>query len=87
MKKTASTIIKFAPYYCILALCLLACNAPNNSSHQNSIPITIEEAAEGAPITMGIPFPQGALLSTDQVRLLDDQGKAIPCQVTEVTSF
>jgi hypothetical protein len=86
MKKTALTIIKFAPYFCMLVLSLVACTTMPSSNHER-IPISIEESKEGAPITMGIPFPQGALLSTDQVRLLDSKGKEIPCQVTEVTSW
>lgn len=85
MKKTALTIIKFAPYYCILLLGIFACTTPGKQPDR--IPITVEESATGAPITMGIPFPQGALFSTDQVRLLDSKGKEIPCQVTEVTSW
>jgi len=54
---------------------------------QQKIPINIENNIEGAPITMGIPFPEAALKSIDNVRLLNSQGKEIPVQTTEVTSW
>jgi len=40
---------------------------------QQKIPINIENNIEGAPITMGIPFPEAALKSIDNVRLLNSQ--------------
>ena len=52
-----------------------------------SIPIRIQHNILGAPITMGIPFPQGALESPDHVRLLDQKGNEIPCQTTMVTNW
>ena len=51
------------------------------------VPITVEHHAPGAPITVGIPFPKGALYSPEHVRLLDAAGDVIPSQVTEVTSW
>jgi len=57
------------------------------SSDATKIPITIENNIEGAPITMGIPFPEEALKSIDNVRLLNSQGKEIPVQTTEVTTW
>jgi hypothetical protein len=56
---------------------------------QNSkkIPITIENNVEGAPITMGIPFPEGELYSVDNIRMINDQGKEIAIQTTEVTTW
>ena len=50
-------------------------------------PIKIHKSIEGAPITLGIPFAQGELFSPDNIRLLDKNGKEIPCQTTEVTSW
>lgn len=38
-------------------------------------------------MTVGIPFPEGALASPDHVRLLNEAGEEIPSQVTEVTSW
>lgn len=51
------------------------------------IPIKVNNTSEGAPVTMGIPFPQGALMSPDHVRLLDKNGKEIPCQTNVVTTW
>lgn len=51
------------------------------------VPITIEAHAPGAPITVGIPFPQGALYAPDHVRVLTEDGTEIPSQITEVTSW
>lgn len=53
----------------------------------DQIPITVENTIEGAPMTMGIPFPQGALMSPDHVRLLDKNGREIPCQTTMVNTW
>ena len=51
------------------------------------IPIKVDKSVVGAPLTMGIPFPQGVLLSPDNVRLLDKNGKEIPCQSNLVTTW
>jgi hypothetical protein len=52
-----------------------------------SVPITIARHQAGAPITLGVPFPKGALTSTDHVRVLDAAGREVPSQVTEVTTW
>jgi hypothetical protein len=51
-----------------------------------TVPITVE-AVPGSPVTMGIPFPQGALHSPDHIRLLDATGREIPAQITEVSTW
>ena len=51
------------------------------------IPLKVENVSPGAPLTLGVPFPRGVLLSPDHVRLLDRGGVEMPCQVTEVTSW
>ena len=51
------------------------------------VPVTVEEAKPGAPITMGVPFPKGALQSPDHVRVLATDGEEIPSQVTTVTTW
>lgn len=53
----------------------------------DQIPITIENHKAGAPITIGIPFAQGTLMSPDHVRLLDKTGKEIQCQTTQVSTW
>ena len=44
-------------------------------SASTRIKITVENSSIGAPVTMGIPFPQGVLESPDHVRLLDKNGQ------------
>ncbi|MEK6154686.1 hypothetical protein WIW50_15565 [Flavobacteriaceae bacterium 3-367] len=51
------------------------------------VEITIDNNKEGAPITLGIPFPIGELGSIDNVRLLSKTGKEIACQTTEVSTW
>ncbi|MGB7395134.1 MAG: hypothetical protein WA913_12135, partial [Pricia sp.] len=51
------------------------------------IPITVENNSEGAPITLGIPFPIGELSSVDNIRLINSRGKEILCQTTEVSTW
>lgn len=68
----------------ILALLLLSVPA---SQAADRVPITIEQHAPGAPITLGIPFPEGTLYSPDNVRLLDAGGQELPAQVTEVSTW
>ena len=53
----------------------------------DSIRITVENSIEGAPLTLGIPFPQGKLLSPDHVRLLDKNGNEIPSQTNQVITW
>ena len=38
------------------------------------IPLKVENASPGAPLTLGIPFPIGELHSPDQVRVLNKNG-------------
>jgi len=52
-----------------------------------TIRIQVEKSVEGAPLTLGIPFPQGVLESPDHVRLLDMDGNEIPSQTTLVTTW
>ena len=70
----------------VLVLTLLgSCVAPGAAADR--VPITIDQHAPGAPITMGIPFPQGALYAAEHVRLLDADGAIVPSQVTEVSTW
>jgi hypothetical protein len=52
-----------------------------------SIPLKVDRVTHDAPVTMGVPFPKGALLSPDHVRILNDRGREVPSQITEVTSW
>jgi hypothetical protein len=51
------------------------------------IPLRVERHVEGMPVTLGVPFPKGALASPDHVRLLTHEGRELPAQVTEVTTW
>lgn len=51
------------------------------------LPLTVQRHAEGAPITLGVPFPRGVLASPDHVRVLTADGREVASQVTEVTSW
>jgi hypothetical protein len=70
-----------------LILLFLALVCSRSTMAAEHIPLKIEKHAEGAPITLGIPFPNGALYSPDQVRLLNHNGKEIPSQITEVNNW
>ena len=70
----------------LLVICfLLLFNLPVRAA--NRIPLKVENVSPGAPLTLGIPFPVGVLHSPDHVRILDMDGREIPSQITEVTSW
>jgi hypothetical protein len=73
---------------CAFLLCLTLLLATHATAQQTSgsIPLTVEAVA-GSPVTMGIPFPQGALHSPDHIRILNSRGNEIPAQVTEVATW
>lgn len=52
-----------------------------------SVPLKVDRVSHDAPVTLGVPFPKGALRSPDHVRVLNDRGIEVPAQVTEVTSW
>lgn len=66
---------------------ILLCAFSGFATDSKQVPITVENNIEGAPITMGIPFPIGELFSVDNIRLLSEGGKEIPVQVTEVATW
>jgi len=57
------------------------------SSSPSRVRIRLEQPREGAPILLGLPFPKGALHSPDQVRLLAPDGRELPSQITEVSTW
>jgi len=69
----------------ILAALFVCWAASGRAADQ--IPLTIEHAQAGAPITVGLPFPQGELHSPAHVRLLTADGQEIPSQITPVTTW
>ena len=58
-----------------------------NLSASKSFKINVKNSIEGAPITIGVPFSLGELASSDNVRLVDNKGKEIPSQITEVSRW
>lgn len=63
----------------------------DNAPSQTKVALNLENpnprARQGWPVTSGIPFPQGALVSTDNVRILDVQGAEVPTQVSPLTTW
>jgi hypothetical protein len=57
------------------------------AANRARIPLRVERHVEGMPVTLGVPFPKGALASPDHVRLLTHEGRELPAQVTEVTTW
>jgi len=51
------------------------------------IPISVDGARVGAPVTFGVPFPQGELESPDRVRVMNGSGVEIVSQITPVTTW
>jgi hypothetical protein len=54
---------------------------------RGQLPIVVERHVDGAPLTFGVPFPKGTLASPDEVRVLTTDGREVPSQVTEVTTW
>lgn len=74
-------------YHKILLLTVLFFTISLNASAKKQLPIKIENNKNGAPITLGIPFPKGELYSVDNIRMLNSKGIEIPSQTTEVTTW
>jgi hypothetical protein len=53
--------------------------------------LTVEEEAgaarAGEPVTMGVPLPEGKVADAACLGLVDEAGKEIPCQATEVARW
>jgi hypothetical protein len=60
---------------------------PVDVARNGRIPLTVQRHQPGAPITLGVPFPKGALSSPDHVRVVDAAGREVPSQVTEVITW
>ena len=73
----------------LVLLAALPSAAPQTSTAAQTgrIALTVQRHQAGAPITLGVPFPKGALSSPDHVRVLDAAGREIPSQVTEVSTW
>lgn len=62
---------------------------PAGSVERETVTLTVDNPhsapAKRAPITTGLPFPEGALGDDDHLRLLDSDGREVPLQ-TEITA-
>ncbi len=74
----------------LLPFALLACCLASTSGRADppaapdSVPLVVQPMATPNgewPVTVGVPFPDGALRDGDNVRLLDPSGREVPCQV------
>lgn len=58
---------------------------PAGVARSGSIPVQVINGTHAtianAPMTVGVPFPHGALRSADNVRLVDEHGREVPMQV------
>ncbi|MEX2572064.1 MAG: hypothetical protein WD737_12255 [Gemmatimonadota bacterium] len=79
MKKISAPAFLIAGFLLLLPTLLLA--------QSGQVPITVEEERPGAPVTFGIPFPEGELYSVDHVRVLTRDGGEIASQITPVTTW
>ena len=70
-----------------LCYSLLFLSVSYNLSASESFNINVKNSVKGAPITVGVPFPIGALSSPDNIRLIDNAGNEIPSQITEVSRW
>ena len=56
-----------------------------------TLPVSVQNPAgiplEAEPVTTGVPFPESALASAANVRLLDEAGEELPLQVTVTGSY
>jgi hypothetical protein len=77
----------------LIAIALAAVYAPHPTAahapaaQSRRVGVTISRHQAGAPITLGVPCPKGALASPDHVRVLDARGAEVAAQVTEVTTW
>jgi len=71
----------------VLSVLFTGCQGPTTAQAADRIPLSVDGARTGAPITMGIPFPEGALQSPEHVRVLTADGEEIPSQITPVTTW
>jgi YetA-like protein len=69
------------------ALAPLAFLAFGSSVAAATIPLRVDRVTQDVPVTFGVPFPKGTLLSPDHVRILNERGIEVPSQITEVTSW
>jgi PcRGLX-like protein C-terminal alpha/alpha toroid domain/PcRGLX-like protein central beta sandwich domain/PcRGLX-like N-terminal RIFT barrel domain len=76
--------LAYIKQYFIIGMSLLV---SVNMYAAETLRIKVEKSVDGAPLTLGIPFPQGVLDSPDHVRVVDLNGNEVPSQTTLVTTW
>ena len=71
----------------ILAVGLVFAGPASSQDGVAQVPVRVERHVDGAPLTFGIPFPKGALHSPDKVRVVTLDGREVPSQITEVSTW
>ena len=65
-----------------------ACAVPVRSQDTVAqVPVRVERHTEGAPLVFGLPFPKGVLHSPEHVRVVTVDGREVPSQITEVSTW
>lgn len=72
--------------FCTAVMVLFFCSCGMGVTGQR-ISITVEKNIPGSPQLFGLPIPEGELYSPDHVRVLDGNGKEIPSQITQVSTW
>lgn len=60
---------------------------PTEVAGAERLSIRVARPLPGAPLTLGVPFPRGAVSSPDTIRVVTSDGREIPAQVTEVATW
>ena len=73
----------------LITLCVALLFIDGNVLAQSAgtVPITVKNAEPGAPVKLGIPFPEGELHSPDHVRVLNGARDEIASQTTLVSTW
>lgn len=78
------SILSRVPVIAGMLLLMVPAMAP---AQTRRVPITVERAQRGAPVTFGIPLPRGELFSVADVRVLNGDDVEIASQITPVTTW
>lgn len=70
-----------------VALALWLLLPPTEVVGAERLSIRVARPQPGAPLTLGVPFPRGAVSSPEKIRVVTSDGREIPAQVTEVATW
>lgn len=69
------------------ALTLIVSAPAQAAGRAGRVPIHVERWQPDVPVTFGMPMPKGALDNPDHARVLDDRGRELPSQITDVSTW